>query len=623
MEELQVTQNKSHQTDTCAENTPMHTGDNADTLAQDNKNNVDNSKLDALTKEQEPNLTDSGQAEQLDAGDNDNVNDTDSIGETGDLDDSQLELVQDDSQLELVQDAVPEHDKPVRILSEEELAALKAEIDALEKEAELDKATDKAPTTPKILVVENVDDSQELADEVGISNVFDQYGREILEPVFENRLRMSKNGVKLAYSKLKNTILSYKGVKQRYVNDTETFTSGDKLLFLMEIGQDSVLIYLNIDADKLDKEKYGHDKSAKHENVPTKLIVKKERDRKQTSSLERALDLIEQVMEEHNLQKYKVYVPVAYAQRYPFNPNAVLRGEESREPDIDAYKSSDYDPIEGEITMNIIEELMPPDHSIEDKKGRARLDAMRQQAKTIKAAVAMTEPIVYFYDSAVDSESMLAYMNVQQVLNDKFMGKVLPQQYFAIAESSDRIVDLNMLTLKRVVEDCNQNPKIMFATKVSARLLGKKTTLDRLLKTVRTDNHNLILAFDSALLEAMGEVGLEGVTALKQNDIKIMIDGTENSGLKILTEYPITYLRFDARYYKENVKSTVSHLDMLTGYCKVQGIITTTEYVENTKVARFFQTHGVDLIQGPAVCEPKRTIYNAVKGIKKLPTFRR
>jgi EAL domain-containing protein (putative c-di-GMP-specific phosphodiesterase class I) len=163
----------------------------------------------------------------------------------------------------------------------------------------------------------------------------------------------------------------------------------------------------------------------------------------------------------------------------------------------------------------------------------------------------------------------------------------------------------------------------MFATKVSARLLGKKTTLDRLLKTVRTDNHNLILAFDSALLEAMGEVGLEGVTALKQNDIKIMIDGTENSGLKILTEYPITYLRFDARYYKENVKSTVSHLDMLTGYCKVQGIITTTEYVENTKVARFFQTHGVDLIQGPAVCEPKRTIYNAVKGIKKLPTFRR
>jgi EAL domain-containing protein (putative c-di-GMP-specific phosphodiesterase class I) len=163
----------------------------------------------------------------------------------------------------------------------------------------------------------------------------------------------------------------------------------------------------------------------------------------------------------------------------------------------------------------------------------------------------------------------------------------------------------------------------MFVTQISARLLAKKITFDKLLKQATCKNHNLILAFDSALLEALGDIGLENANTLKQNDIRIMIDGTENSGLKILTEYPISYLRFDARYYKENVKSTVSHLDMLTGYCKVQGIMTTAEYVDNTKTARFLQTHGVEQIQGPVACEPKRLIYSAIKGTKKLPTFKK
>lgn len=500
-------------------------------------------------------------------------------------------------------------------------------IDILEKEVLEEKETDEAPDIPEIIVTENIDDSQELADEVGVSGIFDSYGREILEPVFENRLRMSRNGVKLAYSKIKNTILAYKDMKQRFARDYETFRHGEKLLFKIELGENSVFLYCALDAENLDKEKYGFTaaKGNEYKDTPVKLIVKREKEKKQgtLSSIEKALALIELVMGNEKIEKRTVYVPVAYAERYPLNPFAVLRGKENNEPVEGCYDGEEYEPIDDEISRNIIIELMGKDHSIEDKTGRERLEAMRQQATTIKGAIAMTEPIVYFYDCAVNNDNTPAYINVQQVLNDKFMGKIIPQQFFAIAESSERITELNLLTLKQVVEDCNANPKIPFVTKISTKLIAKKTGFNKLLKAIEIENKNLILAFDCSLLEALGQISLDALNALKQKDVRIMIDDTENAGLKVLTEYPIDYLRFDSRYYQEDNKATVAHLDMLTGYAKIQGIMATSNYVDNTKMARFLQTHGIEQIQGPVVCEPKRLVNTAIRNLKKLPTFSR
>lgn len=504
-------------------------------------------------------------------------------------------------------------------LSEEELAPYRPELEALE--AELEKNPDLL-NVPDTLIIENVDDSELLADEVGVSGVYDEFGREILDPVFENRLRMSRNAVKLAYSKLKNTILSYRDMNQKFAGERETFSRGGKVLFIIEIGEGSVLFYAAADPATLDKEVFSHQAmiDEAHTGTPSMIIVSKETERVEVTSIEKALKLIEKVMADENVAKLKAYAPTAYSQRYPYNFRAVLRGKEKYEPEEGLFDNPEYQPIEGEITMDIIKQLMPPDFSIEDKKGRPRLEAMRQQATTIKGAVAMAEPIVYFYDSAVNSDNTIAYINVQQVLNDKFMGKILPQQFFAVAEASDRIVDINLLAVKQVAADCNENPKFLFATRVSAKLLSKAEWVEKLVKESKTENNNLILAFDCDHLETIGEDGFKGITALKQNDVRIMLDGTEHAGLRVLTEYPIDFLRFDSRYYQENIKSTVAHLDMLTGFAKVMGIMTTSVYVETTKMARFLQSHNVEQIQGPVVCEPKRTIYNAVKDVKKLPT---
>lgn len=438
-------------------------------------------------------------------------------------------------------------------------------------------------------------DTADLADEIGVSGVYDAYGREIIPDVFENRLRLSKNSVKLAYSKLKNILLSYKGVKRAYAGKSERYTYNDELIFRFTVESDALV--LNYDGKR-------------------RLSVKKE---KGGESIRKAIDLISDKMSELQAEKIPSYAATAYAERYPFNPDAVLKGQEDVAPEEGAFVGKEYDPIEGELTKDIIEELMGEDFNVEEKEGKEKLEALRQQATTIKGAVALTEPIVYFYNAAMNHENNVGYVTVQQVLNDKFLGKILPQQFFAIAEGSERIETLNLLSVEQAAKDCDDNPTLTFVTQASARLLMKDKIMSRLIKAAATENKNLVLAFDCALIDALGDKGMAALRQVAASGVKIMIDNTENAGLKILTECPIDYLRFDARYYKEEDERKAAHMDMIMGYAKVQGINTSAIYVDTIKEAKFLLSHGVQNIEGEVVASPVRIIHNAVKEARKLP----
>lgn len=472
------------------------------------------------------------------------------------------------------------------------------ETEAVEEPAEVvseDEAESNLEEVEEIDETEyNADDTEEEADEIGVSGVYDAYGREVLRNVFENRLRLAPNSVKLAYGKLKNELLSYESVKRRYVGRQERFYIGGEWFFIFAVG----------------------DKALKISTADTTLEVKREKDGK---SIKSALDILKTVVESKGLVKKDYYVPTAYAERYPFNPEAVLQGEEEIAPEEGAYGGREYEPVEGELSKDIIAELMGDGFDLEEKQGKEKLEALRQQATTIKGAVALTEPIVYFYNAARTNENGIAYVTLQQVLNDKFLGKMLPQQFFAVAEGSERIETLNLLSIKQTAGDCDANPNTVFVTQASARLLIKDEVLKRLIKYAKTENGNLVLAFDCALLEALGDRGLTGIRQLAENDIKIMIDNTENAGLKVLTEYNIDYLRFDARYYKEEDEKKTAHLDMVVGYAKVQGIKTAAIYVNTVKEAKYLLSHGIENIEGDLVGTPVRLIHNAIKEAKKLP----
>ena len=525
----------------------------------------------------------------------------------------QTEEVQtEEVQTEEVQAEVQEDDG----LTEDERLAVELE----RVNAELRDLDEQIENTEVRVAVHNLFDTQEGADEVGISGEYDDYGREILDDVFENRLRMSTNGIKLAYSKIKNTFLSHKGTKQYYDGLAERFSLERERLMSVEIGGDTLYVYLKAEPSMVGEYcPYVEPIDKTHKDYSVCVTIKRGKITKKTAELQKLVELVEKFLESKGGVKKKVYVPIPYAERYPVNPEAVLRGNESETPVDGLYDGEEYDPIDNELTRNIIIDLMGEEFDLEKKKGLQKLEALRQQAETIRGAVALTEPVVYFYDCGLNSDSTINYLGVQQVLNDKFLGKILPPQYVAIAENSERIEELNLIALQSLLEEIKENPKYVFALPMSCRTFARKGSQAKLIKMLEGGVERLVVILDGNMLLSLGKVGIDGVDELRGYGIKIMIDYGVDTGVHMLTDYPVDYLRIDARYYKESDVRRTALLDMLVGYCKVQGITTVASGVEDTKQAKYFLTHGVDVIEGFCTGEPKRTVLSAVKEYKKLP----
>lgn len=483
---------------------------------------------------------------------------------------------------------------------------------------------DEEDPTPKPVEEESEDLQAELERiyETGVGTGLDEWDREILLPVFENRLRMTKNSTKLSYSKLKNQILSFKGISASFQGPIENFRYNKKIVFRFAIKDDSVQLYCALDPESIDNNVYPH-KKAKGEHAKATATILTINDE---NSLRNAGEIITLVAAKIGTAEKEHHVPVAFAERYPINPNGVLFGQESKPPIDGQYDNDDdYAPISGEIINGIIEAKFGKSKLQERKelKGKEVLDDLRQTANTIKAAVALTEPVVYFFDAALNKESSIEYLNIQQLLNDKFLGKIVPQVFFAVAEGSDRIEKFNFLSLEFAVEQANAYPSTRFVLALSCRLLIRDEVFERLLRNAKTLNDNLVLAFDCALLESLGDMGLQKIRRLRNEaGVMIMIDNSENAGMRVLTEYDFEYIRFDSRFYAGDNAKQRSHLEMMTGYARSQNIKTTSINVLTLKEAQIMVERGVDVIQGPAASEPKRIATLAMKGVKKLPLGR-
>lgn len=532
------------------------------------------------------------------------------IEEVDSASDELSEVAEEVAPLEATQDA------EVVELTEDE--RLELELKKVNEELQdLDAQIEKAEAR---VAVYNVFDTQEGADEVGISGEYDDYGREILDDVFENRLRMSTNGIKLAYSKVKNAILSYRGTKQSYDKLSERFSLEKQRLVSMEIGGESLYVYVKAELGVVGEYcPYVEPIDKAHKEYDACITIKRGKVTKKNADLNKLIELIDRIMEGAGGVKKKVYVPTPYAERYPVNPEAVIRGREEEVPIDGQYDGEEYDPIDNELTRNIIIDLMGEEFDLEKKKGLQKLEALRQQAETIRGAVALTEPIVYFYGCGLDTESKVEYLSVHQVLNDKFLGKLLPPQYVAIAENSERIEELNLIALQKILEEVNENVKYKFALPISCRTYARKGSHAKLIKALGEGVERLILIVDGNMLLSLGKVGLEGIDELRGLGVKIMVDYSVDTGVYMLTDYPIDYLRVDSRYYKESDVRRTALLDMLTGYAKVQGIPVVASGVEDSKQAKYFLSHGIDIIEGFCTGEPKRTVLSAVKEYKKLP----
>ena len=255
------------------------------------------------------------------------------------------------------------------------------------------------------------------------------------------------------------------------------------------------------------------------------------------------------------------------------------------------------------------------------RKEENDLFARRYKAKSINAAVAQTNPIIYFYNAILNKKGEVKLFNVYQVLQDRFLGKLVPQLWMAVAEASDRVIDLNMANMLEQMKICSEYPDMEFVITMSTRFFTKPAVLQKLLEAIDKPVSNLVMAFDCVSLQNLGTAAKTGLGQLKSKGIKIILDNTEKVSMTTLSELDFDYIRLDSRYYELGNFKSEGFLRLLTNFAKELGIPTIATFCDNDDMVEYMLYMGVDMVQGNAVSRPMRTVPNAVKAITPVESM--
>lgn len=260
--------------------------------------------------------------------------------------------------------------------------------------------------------------------------------------------------------------------------------------------------------------------------------------------------------------------------------------------------------------------------SSKPKKSDFDLFANRYKVKTMNATVAATDPIIYFYNACLRYNGSILLFNVYQVLQDRFLGKMVPQLFTAVAEAGTKIDELNEANLLEQLKVCAEYPQYEFIISISTHCFVKPALLEKMLKNIPEEGvPNLVLAFDCAALQSIAQAAKTGLGVIRSRGLKVLLDNTERVSMDVLSELDYDYIRIDARYYEMDNPRAESYLRLLLGLAKEQGIGTIACFCDTEDMADYMLFMGVDAVQGNAISRPMRTVPNSVKAITLLPSM--
>jgi predicted transport protein len=161
----------------------------------------------------------------------------------------------------------------------------------------------------------------------------------ILKNNLESKIKQSDDQVKARYSEIKNHIMSYEGVKERFTRRFDTFRKGRLTLCKISVRGQNLKVYLAIEKPLELPSKY-HVKDVSeltsYAKTPALLRVRSER------GVKYAKDLITMVMQDNQITQKGDYVPTDYAALFPFTEDAVIE----RAQGLYVVKSDDYEFVE-------------------------------------------------------------------------------------------------------------------------------------------------------------------------------------------------------------------------------------------------------------------------------------
>ncbi|MGN0819408.1 MAG: EAL domain-containing protein [Christensenellaceae bacterium] len=218
-------------------------------------------------------------------------------------------------------------------------------------------------------------------------------------------------------------------------------------------------------------------------------------------------------------------------------------------------------------------------------------------------------PIAYYFSASLTKDKRLEFVEVKQYLNDKFLGKIDQDQFFAVSEQSKKVYQLNRLLLAEANDQALMNERVRFAVKISYKWFETENYIKQIDEIIDDFGENVVLLFDAPTLVGLEQGLLSKINRYRENlHLKIILDNVESQNLSLTVAVHGDILRIDARYFNIKDEKYANLIKFYRDYCRSQGVKLAVKNVNDDKQFAFFTSYGVDILQGSAVYTPKKSV---------------
>jgi len=240
------------------------------------------------------------------------------------------------------------------------------------------------------------------------------------------------------------------------------------------------------------------------------------------------------------------------------------------------------------------------------------------------------KPIDFFFRGVVDSKSKnkkVVFVDAFQVLNDRYLGRMNASNYFAIAESSVRINELNIIALEELRnydlvmrENFLIPDNVIYSLPISTRFFENEKDFGVLIdaiKDVKYKKSNLILCFYASTVVKMTAEQISRYNYLRKFGYKTCIIefGDSYNSLDIFSVVNFDYLRCESSYFDASPQKK-KVLQMIVNYCKVNKVGLIMDGVDQPSQYQRYKREGITLITGRSCSKLSRWVTNEFLGLK-------
>ena len=242
------------------------------------------------------------------------------------------------------------------------------------------------------------------------------------------------------------------------------------------------------------------------------------------------------------------------------------------------------------------------------------------------------KPIDIFFRGVVDAKAKnkkVCFVDAFQVLNDRYLGRMNVCNYFAIAENSVRVNELNIIALEELKnydlvmrENFFIPENTVYCIPISTRFLETEKDFGVLVDTLKDNKYKkgaLIISFYANSLVRLDEEGRKRYNYIRRLGYKTAIAGfnEDYNSLDVFGEFNFDYLRCEARYFDATLRKKAV-LNMLVKYCAANDIGLVMEGVDAPAQYSRFKREGVKYLTGRAVSKLSRWVTNEFLGVPPL-----